>query len=519
MFRFNQVAATLNRAITGRRWLLLLLLGGLNLLVYWLGLLRPYSLSALRLKPLVDVIKLIHDHPAAQARLALTLVALFGIYYLTWRLCRSSAGPPTRAVWLVLLVSALAANLMMLWLYPVGAADIFDNIMRGRIIAQHGGNPFYAPPSTYARDSFYAFVAWRHATSAYGPLWELLSAGTARLAGDGVLANVLAYKALGLGFYAGCVALIAHILRRHAPSRTLQGVCLFALNPLVIYETAGNGHNDIVMTFFILLGLAALLHRRFTWAALALTAGALIKFIPVLLLPVALVAGLRMQSTWRARFRFVLGTAVVCMAVVALLYAPFWRAGDPLDVERRSKLFTTSLPALAQARLEAPLGAERSEQVVAGVAVLLTGVAVSVFTWRTWHALHSAGSARPDSGFLPDPPAWLVPVQTWTHILVFYLLFTCLWFQPWYVIWPLSLAAILPEGAAGRLVVLLSGLASWKTIIFNFLLPANGPLPPRTWRETILGPATLGVAWLYAGYAMIAAWWRHRRTRGVLSGA
>jgi hypothetical protein len=518
MVRFNQAANTLDRAITGRRWLLLLLLGGLNLLVYWLGLLRPYSMSAIRLKPLVDVIKLIHDQPAAQARLALTLIALFGIYYLAWRVCRSSAGPHTRAPWLALLVSALAANLMLLWLYPVGAADIFDNIMRGRIIARYGGNPFYAPPSTYARDSFYPFVAWRHVTSAYGPLWELLSAGTARLAGDGVLANVLAYKALGLGFYAGCVALIAHILRRRAPSRALQGVCLFALNPLVIYETAGNGHNDVVMTFFILLGLAALLHQRFTWAALALTAGALIKFISILLLPVALVVGLSTQSIWRARLRFVLGTTVVCAAVVALLYAPFWQVGDPLDVERRSKLFTTSLPALVQAQLEAPLGAERSEKVVAGAAVLLMGVAVSVVTWRTWHALRGAGSAQPGNGF-QDPAVWLVPVQAWTHILVFYLLFTCLWFQPWYVVWPLSLAAILPEGAAGRLVVLLSGLASWKTIIFNFLLPANGPLPPRTWRETILGPATLGIAWLYAGYAVLTAWWHHRRTRGAPSGA
>jgi hypothetical protein len=44
----------------------------------------------------------------------------------------------------------------------------------------------------------------------------------------------------------------------------------------------------------------------------------------------------------------------------------------------------------------------------------------------------------------------------------------------------------------------------WKTIIFDYFLYRGGSLPPRVWRESLLGPATLGLAWLYAAYVRIA---------------
>jgi hypothetical protein len=88
-------------------------------------------------------------------------------------------------------------------------------------------------------------------------------------------------------------------------------------------------------------------------------------------------------------------------------------------------------------------------------------------------------------------------------VLLFYLLITCLWFQAWYAIWPVALAALLPEGALARLIVLFSYTALWKTVVFNVWLYPGGPLPPRTWRETWLGPATLGLAWAYGVYALL----------------
>ncbi len=482
----------------------LTLLGTLFVGVSLIGLVIPYNLFTLQLRPYRNIANLTADNPLAQACFVLTLAALAGVYYLAWRACRAMgsgtvAGRQPRAMWAALLGSILAVNLAMVWLYPIDAADIFDNIDRGRITARYRGNPFYDAPRRYAQDWSFGYVAWPDYTSAYGPLWELMAAGAGRLAGDGRLANVLAFKALGLAFYAGCLAVIAALLRRWAPERVLQGVCLFALNPFVIYETAGNGHNDIAMVFFMLLGLWAMLRGRFTWAALALLAGALIKFIPLLLLPVLLAVAVPALPDWRRRLRWVLVTGLAGLALAAALFAPFWRGGDILAVKRRATLFTASLPALVQVRLEPALGPEASQHTVAAVAVLLTAVAAGYQGWRVWRA-RTAGDGD-----------WLAPARAATHILLFYLLFTCPWFQPWYSLWPLALAAILPEGAVARTVVLLSYAAAWKTIIFDDFVYTGGPLPPKAWREMLLGPITLGVAWFYVAYRTVHTWRRRRR--------
>ena len=477
------------------RWLTLLALGGLSLFIFWAGLLAPYNLYSLRLAPLLNLASLTSDKPWAQAGFVFTVAALSGVYYLAWRACRAGAqaspGRQPRALWVALLTSVLAANLALLWLYPIDAADIFDNIDRGRITAQYSGNPFYQTPRAHAQDPFFKYVAWPDYTSAYGPMWELLAAGASRLAGDSLLANVLVFKLLNLAFYFGCVGLIAAILRRHAPERALQGVCLFAWNPWVIYETAGNGHNDIVMVFFILLGMWAVLRGRFTWAALALLAGGLIKFIPVLLLPVVVAVALRALPTWRERLRYAVVTSLAAGLTAVVIFAPFWRGGDMLAFQRRETLFTASLPAVAQAGLQPALGVDASQKAVAGAATVLIAAAVLYQTWRAWRGT-----------------GWLAPIRASTHILLFYLLIACLWFQSWYTLWPLALAALLPEGAVARTVVLLSYAAAWKTIIFSFFLYRGGPLPSRLWRESLLGPITLGLAWMYVAYRLILS---HRR--------
>lgn len=487
--RYASFLARPLRAVRMYRWQSVLLLSGLSALIYGWGLIAPYNVEALELRPLISIAKLTRNQPGTQAAFVLTFAALSAVYYLTWRLAR---GVQPRAVWLANIAGLALVNLGLLALYPIGAADIFDNIIRGRLLAVHGGNPFYETPRAYVADPFFAYTGWRDATSAYGPAWEALAVIAARLAGDGVLANLLAFKLLGLVFYGGCLVLIARLLQKHAPERALQGMVLLAWNPLVIYETAGNGHNDIVMVFFVLLGLYALSESRFTLAALALTLGALIKFIPILLLPIVLAHALRALDDrppgstggWRRRVTFSVVTVFACAALVVAAYAPFWRGGDPLALMERGKLFTTSLPALIQAQLETQMGREASQWWVSRAALLFVGISVVGATWRAWR----------ETG-------WLAPVRLSALVLTAYLMFACLWFQPWYTIWPLALAALLPEGALARLIVLLSYAALWKTIVFDFFLYRGAKLPPRLVREMWLGPATLIIPWMYALYA------------------
>jgi hypothetical protein len=358
----------------------------------------------------------------------------------------------------------------------------------------YGANPFDQVAADFQADPFYAYVGWRRFPSAYGPGWELLAAATTRLAGDGIVANVLAFKALGGLFLAGCVALVASLLRRTAPERAAAGVLLLAWNPLILYETLGQGHNDVSMLFWVLVCVWCLAHRRYTLAILALVAGALFKFVPLLLLPAAGLIALRALPGAKARLHFAAVTACAALILVGLAYVPFWHGADTLGIENRRELFTTSLPAVAYALLEAPLGREHAISTVSLAAAVLT------LLFALWQGIQASRA-----------PSWQSFVQAAFSVLMFYLLFTCLWFQQWYAIWPLGLVPLLPTGHAW-LGVSFGFAVLAKPLVFEPLWLWPYSTPDRGWLELRLGPAVLAVPWLLT-LAVLWLGWQGRRSR------
>ena len=122
---------------------------------------------------------------------------------------------------------------------------------------------------------------------------------------------------------------------------------LFLWNPVVLYETIGQGHNDVAMLFWMLLAVWLLLQKRYTLTIVALLIGALFKYIPVLFIPAALAIALRDLGSTRSRLRYLGVTAIVSIVLVLLAYAPFWNGLETLSITRRMNLYTTSLPAVA----------------------------------------------------------------------------------------------------------------------------------------------------------------------------
>lgn len=172
-------------------------------------------------------------------------------------------------------------------------------------------------------------------------------------------------------------------------------------------------------------------------------------------------------------------TAGRALALAALAYLPFWRGPEVLTIVRRGDLYTTSLPAVLYAWLQPRWGTARTTALLGGVAALLTalfaiGQGLRAWRDRSWRSL-------PRAAF---------------EIALFYLLFTCLWFQEWYTIWPVALAALLPVEQAVALAVMLNYVGLTKPLVFGPLWLWRRPLPPLTWREVRLGPAVLAVPWL-----------------------
>ncbi len=462
----------------------------LSAAIYAWALTKPINLIRYGNRPLFDLRQYAQIDPLALPKLIAALVALGGLYWIAWH---AVLRLHDRRAWLIVIGGALVFSVALLLMYPYDAADMFDNILHGRIISVYGANPFQKIAADYASDPFYRYTAWRYAVSAYGPLWESLAGLVTRLAGNDLLANVIAFKLVLGGFGAGCVVLIALIMRRLAPERALAAVVLFAWNPIVLYETIGQGHNDITLVFWMLLAAWLLTERRYALALVALLSGALFKYIPVLLVPVALLIAWRDLVRWRARLRLLVLTAAIGGVLGVAAFAPFWRGSDTLSVERRTHMFTTSLPAVIDVSLIPSLGQEVAGDKVALFAAGATMLFALLQAGRAWRD-RSAGSFT-RSAF---------------YILMFYLLIGCLWFQQWYAIWVMGFAALLSPGYAARLGALFSYSAQTKVLLFAAPLLWVRPLPPLSVRETRLGPLVMSIAWAYVAYALFASLKRRR---------
>jgi hypothetical protein len=464
---------------------------GLSVILYALLFVTTANLLAWYTRPLLDLLKILRDDPLAQWRLALGFTLLAGLYLWGWYALRHIHTPEAaRTAWKIIIGAAVLSSLVLLYMYPFDAADIFDNILHGRISGVYGANPFSQVIAQYNGDPFFPYAAWRYAPSAYGPAWELLAGLIARISGNGIVANIIGFKLLPGVFLAVSGSLVADFLRQAAPERALAGVWLLVMNPIVLYETLGNGHNDIVMAFWMIAAAWMIYQGKYTRAVLFLVIGGLIKYIPILLVPAAVWVALINLKGSRARARFLVLTGVICAAVVVIGFAPFWQGLGTLSIARRENMFTTSLPSILYQFSIPLLGQARAAFVVSSAAIYLTA---AFAMWQAWRAglEHS----------------WLSFTRASLNILIFYLLVTCLWFQQWYPIWLVGLAALLPLGLDQGLGLWIGFAALTKPLVFGPLVFLQRPADPTNWLELRLSVGVMVLSWLGAWWVL----WQKRR--------
>lgn len=452
--------------------------------VWWIGFTQPAYIFSLARIPRLDIVYMLVGGGQALLRLGLSLLVLTASYWLASRWAGSARG---KLAWAAVAAGFLLQAGVLLFMAPISSTDIFDNILHGRILAVYHANPFQQTPAMFPADPFARFVGWPNATSAYGPLWEAAAGLTSWLAGSGFIANILAFKLLPGLFWVGCVAVTALILRRHSPTRALQGAVFLAWNPVAMFEIFGNGHNDPAFLFWVLLAVWAVLERRYITAVLMLVVGALVKFMPALLIPAVVLIALRALPGWKQRLSYLLRTTTASAGVSFAAYLPFWVGLDTLSLGRRAQLFATSLPSSLVKIISPYLGAGQAEMVISRLAALLAvGFAV-------WMAFRAAKSRSPDR----FAAAGLV-------IFGFYLLAADQFFWPWYTIWLIALAPLVRDRHL-RILALIFGFAALSKDFLSYL-GADGSLPtiPQPWMEIWLTVRIMLIPWAYAIYVLIA---------------
>jgi alpha-1,6-mannosyltransferase len=223
-----------------------------------------------------------------------------------------SRPPPQQGRALVaILVLALLMRAILLPGTPV-STDIFRYVWDGRVQAA-GINPYLHIPAAEAlqqlRDqAIYPEINRAgYAPTIYPPMAQIVFFLVTRIS-----ESVVFMKVAMVGFEALAVWAILQLLAaRGLPS---THVLLYAWHPLPLWEFARSGHVDAVAIAFLLLAFVAADRRSPVLAGIALGAGTLVKYFPI-------VAGPSLYRRWDWRL------PVAFAATIALLYLPYLGVG------------------------------------------------------------------------------------------------------------------------------------------------------------------------------------------------
>ena len=215
-------------------------------------------------------------------------------------------------------------GLILIGLYPITALDVVLYVVRARLWALYSASPMTALPMNFPQDPFVTLAGeYAKQASPYGPLWELVAQIPMQLGITKIAGGVIAMKVIALLSYIGTAILIGwHAVQdssKYSVSR-LTALTFFALNPLVLLQVIGNGHNDMLMLCLMTLGLVLWQRDKWIWATLALTLAVLIKVTGLILLPLFGMAVLVASPTWKDRIARGLSMVLIVSVTTLIAY-------------------------------------------------------------------------------------------------------------------------------------------------------------------------------------------------------
>jgi Gpi18-like mannosyltransferase len=219
-----------------------------------------------------------------------------------------------KTVWkFVVVVTALLA-----FSYNAFSYDLFNYIFDAKIFTYYHQNPYEHKALDYPQDPMLGFMHWTHRVYPYGPLWLAITIPLSYAGMHIFLLTFLLFKLLTAACFLGTVYFIGKIAQKTGSKNPLVPIIFFACNPLVLMESLVSGHNDIVMMFFALAGVYALLQSKYIISVLLIAVSVATKFATIFLLPtyfsLFVLHITKVKSAWSS----VWFTAIGCMFLAVL---------------------------------------------------------------------------------------------------------------------------------------------------------------------------------------------------------
>ncbi len=353
----------------------------------------------------------------------------------------------------------VAAHGLLLGLPLLFSRDVYSYAFYGRIAGVYGGNPYVQTPLDHPTDALWKFVGpiWVNTPAVYGPVWSSLSAWLSTWLRARPEAHVEAYRMIALLASLATCAVIVWTVRRLWPERTAFALVAFGANPVVVFHAVASGHNDMLVALMIASAFALVVSHKEMPAIALLTIGALIKAtagLPLLLLLVWCIARRKPEDRWRVGITHV-GLAA---AITAAFAAPFFQFQDPtLGMLELAGHEGWLAPAAVGARLVDLVTFDTMGWVVRAVAAAILAVAVWRLARTVWRRTTGTDVAWAPV-MMPREQA-----ATWGWALLLLMLLGPV-LMPWYVVWVLPLAWVLPKAPRTALIAVSSllGVTLWS---------------------------------------------------------
>lgn len=363
--------------------------------------------------------------PRASATVGLLILVTSGLAFLAYGVACLIAfqSPPRRHLQLAVAAMGLVLLSLGVWALPNVNTDIYNYIMRGRVAAEYGENPYYVAADNYPDDPLYPFASKQY-TSRQGdkfPAWVYLNILLAQLAGDDPVTNLLIYRLAFFALSAGNLALLWLIVRRIDPARVTVAVVAYAWNPIVLLFSTSK--TDTFMVFYFLLAVWLLASEWRRLAIVAMIASVLVKPLTLPLIAIYFGYALKLRR-WRD---LILDGATAALTAV-VLYLP---------VARGAELMLRHSTAVSYA------ANDRSglwRPILIGAFALLT----------LWAGLSHKGDIK-------------TLANRWSIVMLFFCLFLAQIGFSWYLIVLIALVAL----ASSPALLLATTLLSFPAFVFN----------------------------------------------------
>jgi alpha-1,6-mannosyltransferase len=340
--------------------------------------------------------------------------------------------------------------------FPVFTQDFFLSMAWGRMAAE-GTNPYH----NLFTDETLAGLPLDHfpMVMSYGPGWAILSGMVMAVTGKSVLAATILFKGVLLATWIASLALIRVMTGSKPTLDRCLAITVAGWMPLGVLQTVAEGHNDIFMVWLALMWLALLGQGRWV-APVALMGSALAKYVTAPLFLVDLIIAWRLHGLgWRQLFVRYVGPALLGIAVFGI----FYRSPEFFDGTRVISEWEFLQPRHAVEAIELALGFDLYvlDWIVTATFALIAlySVVVLLLTPTLDNATKAALAIMSAISFVGIAHLW-----------------------PWYLVWTVLLAALVPRWWLARFVIGVSVLAAFS-LSFWWVEPIENS---REWASLVL---------------------------------